>query len=80
MEGLLELFKTHLKDLGRMYGPFPDYSSFDEIIKLEYERWLKNDDSQKTKVDKMLKKSKDLTLDDWINAITTHGISADAVA
>ena len=45
MEGLLELFKTHLKDLARMYGPFPDYCSFDEIIKLEYERWLKNDDS-----------------------------------
>jgi len=63
-----------------MYGPFPKYISFNDIIKLEYERWLKNDDAQKTKVEKMLKKNKQLTLDDWVMAITTHGISADAVA
>ena len=45
MEGFLELFKRHIKDLEKLYGKFPDYKSFDDIIKLEYERWLKTDDS-----------------------------------
>lgn len=32
MDGLLELFRKHIVDLTRMYGPFPDYISFNEII------------------------------------------------
>jgi antitoxin component HigA of HigAB toxin-antitoxin module len=41
---------------------------------------LKTDDSSKSKVDKLLKKNKILTLDDWELLITTHGIPADAVS
>jgi alanyl-tRNA synthetase len=46
MKGLLEIFENHKKDLEGIYGVFPEYKSFDEIIKVEYERWLTTDDAQ----------------------------------
>jgi len=46
MNGLLEIFENHKKDLEGIYGKFPEYKSFDEIIKVEYDRWLHTDDAQ----------------------------------
>ena len=39
MEGFLKIFEQHKSDLEGIYGKFPEYKSFDEIIKVEYERW-----------------------------------------
>lgn len=47
LEGLLELFQVHKKDLALLFGAFGEYKSFDEIIRLEYERWAKTDDEKK---------------------------------
>lgn len=80
MEGFLEIFEHHKKDLQDIFGQFKEYKSFKEIIMLEYERWLKTDDSQKTKLEKLLKKNKALTIDDWILAMTSYGIPADAIS
>jgi hypothetical protein len=33
----------------------------------------------RTKVEKLMKGKKELTLDDWIMAITTHGIPPDVI-
>lgn len=80
MKGFLELFNQHKIDLSKLYGEFAEYKSFDSIIQLEFERWSKTDSDQKTKLDKILKKSPKLTLNDWINAITTYGIAPDFIA
>jgi alanyl-tRNA synthetase len=39
MEGFLKIFEYHKQDLEGVYGKFPEYKSFGEIIKVEYERW-----------------------------------------
>jgi alanyl-tRNA synthetase len=81
IEGLLELFEKHRVVLGRIYGEFPKFESFKEIIEIEYDRWLKTDDEQKKSLDKLLKKKKGaFTLNEWILAMTTYGISADKIS
>lgn len=39
MEGFLNIFELHKKDLEGIYGKFPEYKSFAEIIKVEFDRW-----------------------------------------
>ena len=81
MEGLLEIFRMHKEDLAAVYGPFPDYKSFDSIIRIEYDRWLNTDDATKTKLMKLLsKKNGRLSLDDWILAVTSWGLPADKIS
>lgn len=82
MDGFLQIFHYHKQDLATIYGPFPDYKSFRPVIELEYTRWCTTDESQKEKLTKLLKKKgKDtaLSLEDWIVAVTSWGISADAI-
>ena len=81
LKGLLELFEKHKECLGRLYGKFPEYKSFEKIIGIEYQRWLSTDEEQKKKLEKLLKKNKGvLSIDDWIIAVTSWGIPADRIA
>lgn len=43
IEGFLELFEMHKKDLEELYGKFKEDISFNQIIIMEYERWLSTD-------------------------------------
>lgn len=71
----------HKKDLELLYGPFPEYKSFGDIIKIEHERWSSTEDGQKKKIEQLVNKKKGkLTLDDWIMAMQTWGIPADVIA
>ena len=79
MEGFLKLFEHERLDLLELYGEFPAYKSFNEIIEMEYERWTNTDTNQKAKLEKLLKKSKTLDINDWIVAITSYGIPADQI-
>jgi alanyl-tRNA synthetase len=80
LEGLLQIFRKHKEDLATVYGEFPPYKSFDEIIKIEYERWCSTDDGQKAKLVKILqKRSGKLLLEDWIVAVTSWGLPADKI-
>lgn len=69
LEGFLELFEFHKKDLEDLYGKFPEYKSFNKIIKIEYERFLTTESESKAKLEKMLKKTPILKIKDWITAI-----------
>ena len=80
IDGFVELCEMHKKDLEEIYGKFPEYKSFKDIIQIEYDRWRNTDSQQKQKVEKALKKNPTLTIDDWITLMTTHGIPADAIA
>lgn len=55
MEGLLQIFEMHKKDLQGIFGEFAEYKSFDDIIKVERERWLSTDEVQKKNLEKLLK-------------------------
>jgi len=81
MEGFIKIFEMHKKDLEGIYGEFPEYKSFAQIIQVEYERWLNTDDAQTQNLKKLLQKKKNkLTMDDWILCIQSWGIPADKVA
>jgi alanyl-tRNA synthetase len=81
MEGFLGIFEAHKKDLEGIYGPFPEYRSFSEIIKVEYDRWIHTDDVQGENLKKLLKKKNGvLAIDDWIVAMQSWGIPADKIA
>jgi alanyl-tRNA synthetase len=55
MEGFLEIFEQHKLDLEGIFGKFPEYKSFAEIIQVEYERWSSSDEESVKKLDKIFK-------------------------
>ena len=81
VQGILDLCDAHKKDLAELYGEFPPYSSFAEIISREYKLYKSHDEEQRKKLDQLLKKQKGaLALDDWIRCVTSLGIPADLIA
>lgn len=79
-EGYMELFNYHEKDLEGLCGKFSPYSSFNEILKLEHQRWMTTDESQTARLKKMLTKKPVLSLEDWYTAVTSWGIPSDTIA
>eukprot|EP00831_Metopus_contortus_P041670 TRINITY_DN3274_c0_g1_i2.p1 TRINITY_DN3274_c0_g1~~TRINITY_DN3274_c0_g1_i2.p1 ORF type:complete len:746 (+),score=178.70 TRINITY_DN3274_c0_g1_i2:290-2239(+) len=81
IKGLMKLFEMHKLKLSKLYGKFPENSSFQKIIEVEYERWLNTDEVQQKSLDKLIKKNKGkLSIDEWIIAVTSWGIPADRVS
>ena len=81
LEGFLRLFEEHKRDLEKIFGPFGEYKSFGDIIRIEYERWSSTEAGHKKKLEQLLLKTKGkLTLDQWIMAMESWGIPADAIA
>jgi len=80
LEGFIELCEMHKKDLEGIYGVFPEYKSFKNIIQIEYERWTNSDAQQRTKLETMIKKKKKLDLADWKVAVTSLGIPIDVIS
>ena len=81
MEGFLKIFELHKLDLEGIYGKFPEYKSFDEIIKVEYERWQTSDTESVAKLQKIIKQRKGkFTIDDWITSMQSFGIPADKIS
>lgn len=81
LDGLMEIFEAHKKDLEGLYGKMPEYKSFRNIMSIEYERWTTNADKQKSRLQKLLKKKKNkLSLNDWIVCLTSWGISAEMIS
>jgi alanyl-tRNA synthetase len=81
MEGLMDLFQCHRDSLNDLWNSPPkEYKSFRAIIEIEYHRWLTTDKEAKEKLDKLIKKRKgDLTLDDWVLAVTSYGLDAEKI-
>jgi alanyl-tRNA synthetase len=81
LEGFLKLFDEHKNDLEQIFGKFAEYKSFGDIIRIEYERWAFTESGHKKKLEQLLTKSKGkLTLDQWIMAMESWGIPADAIS
>ena len=54
MDGFIQIFEMHKEDLRGIYGQFPEYKSFREIIEVEYNRWLHTDEAQTVQLKKLL--------------------------
>ena len=77
----MEIFECHKKDLAEIYGKFEEYKSFRKIIEIEYQRWLTTDAQATQKVQQLIKKKKGkLTVDDWIVAMKSYGLSPDKIS
>lgn len=71
----------HKLDFAGIYGEFKEYKSFNDIIKVEHERWKNTDEVQKKSLEKVLKTKKNkLDIDDWIVAMQSWGIPADRIS
>jgi alanyl-tRNA synthetase len=55
MEDFLKVFQMHKKDLEGVIGAFQEYKSFDDIIKVEWDRWKNTDEVQRKNLEKLLK-------------------------
>lgn len=81
LDGLIELFEAHKRDLAQIYGPFAEYKSFKDIIAIEYERWHSTEGGHKKKLEQLISKNKGkLSIDNWIMAMQSWGIPADAIS
>lgn len=58
MEDFLTVFQMHKKDLEGVIGAFQEYKSFDDIIKVEWDRWKNTDEVQRKNLEKLLKQRK----------------------
>lgn len=77
----MKLFECHKVDLSALYGKFSEYKSFEDIIKIEYERWASTETAQKKKLEQLIAKNKGkLSLDNWIMAMQSWGIPADLIS
>jgi len=76
----MKLFELTKEDLAELYGPMPEYSSFESIIKMEYEKYLNTDGVQKLKLEKLTKGTKQMSIEEWIVAVTSWGISPDVIS
>ena len=80
LQTLMALFDAHREDLAEIYGPpGPKYTSFPEIISVEYERWKTTDEKASKLVEQYTKRKKgaELTVDDWVVMHKSYGISPD---
>lgn len=81
MPGFLDIFEYHKQDLEGILGPFSHYASFNEIIEVEYDRWINTDDVMKKNLQKLLaKRNGKLSLDDWDLCMSSYGIPADTIS
>ena len=56
MDGFLEIFEQHKLDLEGIFGKFPEYKSFADIMRIEYDRWRFSDDESVKKLEKIINK------------------------
>lgn len=64
-----------------MYGKFEEHKSFEDIIKLEYQRYKNTDNEQKVQLKKHLQKqSGKLELKDWFVLVTSLGITPEVIS
>lgn len=77
----LELYNKHKEDLTELYGAFKEYKSFNQIISMEYEKWLTTDSKSSQQLQKILKKTGGtLSIDQWIVAMTSWGIPPEEIS
>lgn len=80
LEGQNELCNKHYEDLCDIYGNIERYSSLNKILEREYYLYCNHDEEQSKRQQLQLKKNKGiLTLDDWIQCVTSYGIPEDYI-
>lgn len=85
MKTFLLLFEAHRKDLAEVYGETNNtekYTSFGEIISVEFERWKTTDEKSAKLLEQYQKKKKGAAfkVEDWINCHKSFGISPDKLS
>ena len=81
MEGFLKIFEHHKLDLEGIYGEFAEFKSFEDIIRVEYDRWVNQDEEAIKKLQKTIRQRKgELSLEDWIVCMQSYGVPADKIS
>lgn len=75
VDGIVELFKMHMKGLSGFVPEFKNVKCLETVIPLEYKRWENGKQASIRNLQKLLKQSKNkLSIDDWICCIESFGL------
>lgn len=67
IEGLLQIFKDHIVNLTALSGEFHNLRCLENVIKIEYQRWIEGKQKSENALKNKFSKSKgNFTIDDWI--------------
>ncbi|CAL6020301.1 Alanyl-tRNA_synthetase [Hexamita inflata] len=82
VQNIITIFDAHRLDLQKLHGSntFQPFKALSEVISLELQRWKQTDEQSKAKVQKLMKKSGSLTIQDWVTIVTTFGMDPDSVS
>ena len=81
IEGLLECIQYHKPDMEGIFGEFREYKSFDQIVRIEWDRYQHTDTEQTKTLQRLIKQRKgQLSTDDFILAMQSWGIPADKIS
>lgn len=78
IDGIIGLFKSHIKGLKKFVPEFKNIRCLETVIKLEYEKWETGKQDSIRSLNNLLSKKKGdktLTIDEWIMAIESYGLT-----
>ena len=80
VQGIIQLFKMHMEGLKGFVKEFKNVRCLETVIELEYQRWETGKVDAIKKLNALLKKKKNqLSIDDWILAIESYGLSSEEI-
>ena len=82
VDGIIELFKTHIKGLSGFVPQFKNLRCLETVIRLEYDRWASGKTKAVSSLQSLLKKKgkKPLEIPDWIMAMESYGLDPGEIA
>ncbi|EAY03282.1 alanyl-tRNA synthetase family protein [Trichomonas vaginalis G3] len=81
VDGIIDVFKAHMKGLEGFFGPFSNTRCLEDVIRLEFTRW----ENSHANAIKLLKsfvnkwRGKEIPVQEWITQMTSNGVSADEI-
>lgn len=81
VDGIINLFKMHVKGLAGFTKEFKNLKCLETVIRLEYQRWETGKTSSVRSLQQLLKKKKNkLDINDWILCIESYGLDPKEIS
>jgi alanyl-tRNA synthetase len=81
IDGVIDIFKMHMKGLEGFFGPFKNVRCLEDCIKLEWKRWEQSKENNRRLLKSFVAKfrGKTIPVEDWITQMTSNGVSPDDI-
>ena len=81
IDGVLDIFRMHMKGLEGFFGPFKNVRCLEDCIKLEWKRWEQSKENNRKLLKSFVTKwrGKQIPVEEWITQMTSNGVSPDDI-